>query len=110
MQLTAENYNQGFLVDDEVVGGVAEHPENPGQFVAFILQHETGEYLGYQPFNSLQEALDVINKVERPWVFEKASSCQGGCGEHEHSHEHGHGNGGGCGGSGGGGCGGCGGH
>lgn len=107
MLLTTENYNTGFLVDDDIVGGVAEHPDKPGQFVAFILQHTTGEYLGYQPFESLEAALATINQVERPWVFEKASSCTGGCGEHGHGEGHEH-EGGGCGGSGG--CGGCGGH
>lgn len=110
MKLTADNYNTGFLVDDEVAGGVAEHPQKPGQFVAFILQHTTGEYLGYQPFDTLEAALKTLNEVEREWVFEKASSCSGGCGNHgegeghDHGHDHGHG---GCGG---GGCGGCGGH
>ena len=107
MLLNAENYKKGFLVDNDLVGGVSEHPERDGDYIAFILQHTTGEYLGYQSFKSLDEALAAINNVERDWVFEAASNCTGGCGhhhgegeEHGHGHEHGCGSGGGCGGCG----------
>ena len=78
MQLDRDNYARGFLVDEELMGGVTEHPEQPGTFVAFVLRHTTGEYLGYQPFTSLDEALSRINSVERPWAFEKVGGC-GGC-------------------------------
>jgi hypothetical protein len=88
MQLTQENYTRGFLVDDELMAGVTQHPENPELYIAFILQHTTGEYLGYQPFAQLDEALRSINHVPRTWTFENLSGC-GGCGE-----------GGGCGGGG----------
>jgi len=80
MPLSAENYSKGFLIDEELMGGVTQHPEQPGLFVAFVLRHTTGEYLGYQPFQDLDEALKVINGVQRPWSFEKTSGC-GGCGE-----------------------------
>jgi hypothetical protein len=78
MPLTRENYARGFLVDEELMGGVTEHPEQPGQFVAFVLRHTTGEYLGYQPFVELDAALEKINAVSRPWSFEKVGGC-GGC-------------------------------
>jgi uncharacterized membrane protein YgcG len=99
MLLTAENYSKGFLVDDELLGGVTQHPEQPGTYVAFVLRHTTGEYLGYQPFTDLEEALAVINRVKRSWTYEKTGGCggqggggcdgSGGCG--------GHSGGGGCG-------------
>jgi hypothetical protein len=78
-QLTSENYRQGFLVDEELMAGVTEHPEQPGLYVAFVLHHTTGEYLGYQPFHELTEALTTINKIPRDWAFEKVGGC-GGCG------------------------------
>ena len=76
-QLTIENYKKGFLVDDEWMAGVTEHPEEPGTYVAFVLRHTTGEYLGYQPFQELEPALNSINKLLRQWTFEKMG---GGCG------------------------------
>jgi hypothetical protein len=76
--LNPENYARGFLVDEELMGGVTEHPEQPGTFVAFVLRHTTGEYLGYQPFASLAEALARINAVQRPWSYERVGGC-GGC-------------------------------
>jgi hypothetical protein len=78
--LTSENYKQGFLVDDDLMAGVTPHPEQPGVFVAFVLQHTTGEYLGYQPFNDLDSALRIINQIQRSWNFEAVGGC-GGCGE-----------------------------
>jgi hypothetical protein len=81
--LSTENYSQGFLVDQDLMAGVTQDPEKPGVYVAFVLQHSTGEYLGYQPFNELSQALQVINQIPRPWTFEKISGgCGGGkCGE-----------------------------
>lgn len=76
--LTAENFSKGFLVDEELMGGVTEDPNQPGVYVAFVLRHTTGEYLGYQPFTDLQSALQTMNAVQRPWIFEKVGGC-GGC-------------------------------
>jgi len=80
MSLTLENYSKGFLMDEELMGGITESPEAPGTFVAFVLRHTTGEYLGYQSFTDLNEALATLNRVERPWMYEKTNGC-GGCGE-----------------------------
>ena len=79
--LTAENYRTGFLVDEELMGGVTESPDAPGRYLAFVLRHTTGEYLGYRSFAVLEEALEAINRVQRSWAFEKASGCgSGNCG------------------------------
>ena len=75
--LTLENYKKGFLIDDEWMAGVTEHPEDPGTYVAFVLRHTTGEYLGYQPFQDIQIALNSINELPRQWTFEKMG---GACG------------------------------
>jgi hypothetical protein len=76
--LTLENYSKGFMIDEELMAGVTEHPEQRGLFVAFVLRHTTGEYLGYQPFEDLNEALGVINRISRPWKYDAAGGC-GGC-------------------------------
>jgi hypothetical protein len=78
--LNTENYTQGFLVDEELMAGVTQHPEQPDTYVAFVLQHTTGEYLGYQPFTGLDSALQAINQIQRSWQFEKVGGC-GGCGK-----------------------------
>lgn len=81
MSLTPENYARGFLVDEEWMAGVTEDPKSPGRFVAFVLSHETGEYVAYQPFEALADALEALNKVPRKWEFERAGGCGGGsCG------------------------------
>jgi hypothetical protein len=80
--LTSENYSKGFLIDEDLMGGITQHPENPGVFVAFVLQHTTGEYLGYQPFPDLDSALQSLNQIQRPWTFERVGGCGGGqCGK-----------------------------
>ena len=85
--LTVENYRGGFLVDDELMGGITEDPQRPNRFIAFVLHHTTGEYLGYQPFDDLTLALQAINQIQRPWAFEKLGGCggcngaEGGCGK-----------------------------
>lgn len=76
--LSEKNYSKGFLIDDELMGGVTPHPETKGQYVAFVLRHTTGEYLGYQSFPNLSEALVTLNQVKRDWKYETASGC-GGC-------------------------------
>jgi hypothetical protein len=80
MPLTTENYTQGFLIDDELMAGVTTHPEQPGRFVAFILTVGLGEYVGYDAYDSLEEALGAINRIPRTWTFEQTSGCgEGGC-------------------------------
>jgi hypothetical protein len=82
MLLNADNYSKGFLVDEELMGGVTKNPEREGQFVAFVLRHTTGEYLGYRPFSNLDDALAAINDVQRSWRYENTSGCGGDqCGE-----------------------------
>jgi hypothetical protein len=81
MKLTAENHAQGFLLDEELMAGVTEHPESGGQFLAYVIRHTTGEYLGYQTHPTLDSALKAIAGVRRDWIFEKASGCGDECGE-----------------------------
>jgi hypothetical protein len=82
--LTPENYQKGFLLDEEWMGGVAEEAHQPGFFATFILRHSTGEYVAYQVFKGLNLALSSINSVPRPWKFEATSECGGGnCGTGE---------------------------
>jgi hypothetical protein len=84
--LTTENYSGGFLVDEELMAGitaaaaVAGTPaaEPPGQFTAFVLRHTTGEYLGFQNCETLEEALELLNRIPRAWTFESTRGCDGG--------------------------------
>ncbi len=77
-QLTPENYQKGFLIDEELMGGVSSQPNGAQTtFTAFVLQHTTGEYLGSQDFGTLSEALGAINSVKRDWAYESASGCGG---------------------------------
>jgi hypothetical protein len=78
MALTSQNYNQGFLVDEELMAGVTETPQNPGSFSAYVLRHTTGEYLGHQTGLPLDEALALINRIPRAWTFETTKGCDGG--------------------------------
>ena len=80
-KLTPENYAKGFLIDDELLAGVAPDSEEPGRYLAFVLQHTTGEQVGAHRYESLDQALDAVNRIERGWAFEKAGGCGGGkCG------------------------------
>jgi hypothetical protein len=76
-RLTQENYGKGFLIDEELMGGVAEAE---GGFAAFVIRHTTGDYLGYQVYPTLEAALETLAAVKRPWKFESTSGC-GACGE-----------------------------
>ena len=81
--LTPENYKKGFLIDEELLAGVSASTESGREkFLAFVLRHTTGEYLGYQEFEDLSLALQAINRVERSWNYEKtqASCGDGDCG------------------------------
>lgn len=81
-KLTRENFERGFLVDEELMAGVSEHPDVYGRYVAFVLKPETAEYLGYQDFPRLDDALDSINSIPRNWSYESSSGCQtGNCGK-----------------------------
>lgn len=81
MALNPENYKKGFLIDDELMGGVSEDPALPGHYLAFVVKHETGETIGALTYPTLEAALDAINAVRREWKYESAGSCGGGnCG------------------------------
>ena len=72
MALTVDNFGSGLLVDEELMAGVTEES---GSFVAFVLRHTTGEYLGYRPYPRLEDALSAINAIPRPWQFEASGGC-----------------------------------
>jgi hypothetical protein len=78
-KFTADNYKGGFLIDEELMAGISETTEAPGNFTAYVVRHTTGETLGVQTFNDLFEALRTINDIPREWAFESASKCGGNC-------------------------------
>ncbi len=80
-KLDADNFVTGFLVDEELMAGVGQEAGSPTYF-AYVLRHTTGEYLGYEIFDSLSPALEAINRIPRPWIYESLSECGGGkCGK-----------------------------
>ena len=107
-KLTSENYSKGFLIDEDLMAGVTansqadtsvktpavasvlapekslegapEKTDDLQSFSAYVLRHTTGEYLGFQNFPTLEEALFRINSIPRDWVYESSSGC-GACGE-----------------------------
>jgi hypothetical protein len=87
--LNQDNYQRGFLVDDELLAGVTQHPEKSGFYVAFVLRYTTGEYLGYDAFSDLPQAINAINQISRAWIFEALNDCgshdcsKPGCGKAE---------------------------
>ncbi len=80
-KLTADNYTKGFLMDEELMGGISEDRDQPGNFHAFIVRHTTGETVGFRQFENLFEAIRTLNDVERAWEFTPVSKCgNGNCG------------------------------
>jgi hypothetical protein len=71
--LTIDNYKAGFLIDDEVIGGVTEMAG--GIFAAYVSHYLTGETLEYKEFTEVQSALGFLNAQARNWIFEAV-----GCG------------------------------
>lgn len=80
--LTIDNYSAGFLIDEELMGGITVHPKIPNTYIGYVLRHTTGEYLGYEFYEDLNVAIKAINRVKRPWVYEVAGGCgSGNCGK-----------------------------
>jgi hypothetical protein len=77
MALTPENYSQGFLIDEELMAGITESPDHPGAFMAYVIQHTTGESLGSRTCPTLEDALALINQIPRSWAFERTKGCDG---------------------------------
>jgi hypothetical protein len=81
--LTQSNYKDGFLADDEWVGGVIE---DNNQFLVYIIDCNVSKLVLQKYFNELQDALNFINSFDRAWVFEspiKKSCGSGECGSGE---------------------------
>ncbi|MGE0615266.1 MAG: hypothetical protein AB7P04_06470 [Bacteriovoracia bacterium] len=82
--LTSENYRDGFLIDDQWMGGVSENPAHEtsastDRFVAYVVDVSEGVTLGAHGYPTLAEALHAINRIPRAWRFESARSCHTGC-------------------------------
>jgi hypothetical protein len=76
-RLDERNYEKGFLVDDELLAGISRSEDPALPFIAYVLQHTTGEYLGYEPYPSLEKALQALQRIPRDWTFETFGGCQG---------------------------------
>jgi len=75
--LHRDNYRSGFLIDEEWMAGVSEEGVPP-TFNAFIVNHVTGEAVGYTSFPSLEGALEALSRIPRKWKFESTAGCSGG--------------------------------
>jgi len=80
-KLSLENYQKGFLIDDQWMAGISEDPDQAGCYWAFIVNHQSGEYVTAHSYSKIDDALIALNRVDRPWNFEATKSCGGGnCG------------------------------
>lgn len=88
--LTLENFSKGFLIDDEVIGGVTQLADTNGApvYAAYMSHYLTGETMDYQEFSDVEAALAFINGIGRDWKFEAigcsdhgnaANACGKGC-------------------------------
>ncbi len=75
-RLTPENHLKGFLIDEELMGGISPVPGSAAYSV-FVIRHTTGELLGSNEAPNLETALSLINSVQRNWIYESASQCGG---------------------------------
>jgi hypothetical protein len=81
VKLTADNYQKGFLIDEELMAGISESKEQPGVFTAYVVRHSTGETLGVQDFTNVFEAIRTLNDIPRQWTYDSVSKCgSGNCG------------------------------
>jgi hypothetical protein len=83
--LNPQNYQKGFLIDDEWIGGVTElvTPTGDGGKVlyhAYAANYLTSATMVSQSFDSLESALGYINTLERNWTYERI-----GCGSGAHA-------------------------
>jgi hypothetical protein len=77
--LDARNYAKGMLIDDEWMAGISK---DQAGFSLFVVNHIDGEALFHRTFLSLEEALDAVNQIPRPWRYESTGGCSGErCGE-----------------------------
>ena len=68
-------------MDEELMAGISELQDAPGNFTAYVVRHTTGETLGVQQFTDVFEAIRTLNEIPRTWNFEAVSRCGGGnCG------------------------------
>ena len=68
-------------MDEELMAGISESKEAPGNFTAFVVRHTTGETLGVQEFTNVFEAIRTLNGIPREWKYEPVSQCgSGNCG------------------------------
>ena len=78
MKLTENNFRTGFLVTEEYLGGVTESEESLGCFNSFIVNNNTGEYVFFDEFKNLEDALATINQLKPDWEFESThEGCKG---------------------------------
>jgi hypothetical protein len=78
-KFTADNFKKGFLIDEELIAGITEETETPGNFTAYVVRHTTGETLGTQQFTDIFEAIRTLNAIPREWSYESVSKCGGNC-------------------------------
>ncbi len=78
LPMTPQNFDRGFLIDDQWMAGVT--PTEQG-FLAYVIDIESGERLGSHLYPTVEAALETFSQMNRAWIFESTSGCSGGsCG------------------------------
>ena len=70
-KLTIDNFKSGFLVDNEVIGGVTElDGAATPVYAAYVSHYLTGETFAYQEFEKVEPALEFLANIDRAWEYE----------------------------------------
>ena len=80
--LTLDNFENGFLVNDELIAGVTSMAG--GIFAAYVSNYSTGETLAFAEFDLPLKALEYLGKLTYDWKYESVgcsttkTSCSSG--------------------------------
>ena len=81
LKFSVQNFNQGFLIDDECLAGLVLVNSTP-LYHAFVVNFLENKTIEERFFSQPLDAISFLNEYPRAWRYESASGCDGeACGE-----------------------------